>query len=92
MYRNTDLPDSTIVQVSLSIGQIRIVDRLVSKDLQQVEFGSGENVFEENELQRLNDVLWPILKIEMSREERIERLKGIWTQDEIDRAIEIGAL
>ncbi|MGZ8250892.1 MAG: hypothetical protein ACXW1P_00985 [Methylophilaceae bacterium] len=92
MYRNTDLPDNTLVQISLTIRQVKIIDRLVENDLVEIEQFTGENIFKETELQQLMDVFFPILKIKETREENIARLKGIWSQEEIDRAIEIGAL
>lgn len=64
----TDKPDSEVVQVSLTIKQVKALERLVSCDLVDAE-QYGESMIPEKDLQRLCDALWEHLHIPLTPDE-----------------------
>ena len=55
-YRTTDAPDDSQVEITLTIGQMKILDQLVGLELGDAERGTSP--YEERPLQRLCDILW----------------------------------
>lgn len=85
-YRNTDAPDDSTVQVTLTIGQIKQLDKLVDSDLANAE-QHGESMVPEKELQRLTNIFWPFLRIKLTEEEEIAHIKQLriqWARDELE--------
>lgn len=64
----TDKPGFEKVQVTLTINQLRILDRLVSSDLDEAET-FGESMATAKDLQKLCDVLWSHLYVPLTPEE-----------------------
>jgi hypothetical protein len=83
-YRITDAPDSTIVDLKLTIGQLKILDKLVDYELADAE--RGESSYEEEPLQRLVDKFWQHLHIPLTEEEQRARwteLRRKWANEEL---------
>lgn len=87
-YRNTDVPDSTIVQVSLTIKQVKALDKLAELDLAEAET-YGISTFPKRELQRLIDVFHPIINIPLTEAEeqaKLDAWRRKYTADAYEQA------
>lgn len=72
-YRLTDAPDSAVVKLQLSIGQIKVLESLVSFELADVECGHSST--DEKTLQTLCDAFWRHLHIPLTPEEEAAKVK-----------------
>jgi hypothetical protein len=84
-YRNTELPDKTPVQLTLTLGQVKILEQLVNTELAEVEMHDG-SPFEEKPLQRLLDLFWPHLYIQLTETEeqaKADDLRRQWANAEL---------
>ena len=70
-YKKNEAPDSEKVTLTMTMGQVRFLDRMVGMALHDVaEFGEDE-FNKEKPLQKLTDVFSLILDIEMSEAEQL---------------------
>lgn len=67
-YRITDAPNTSIVKLELSMAQIKLLESLVSSELNDVEH--GDSLTDENALQGLCDVFWRHLHIPLTAAEQ----------------------
>lgn len=72
-YRLTDAPDSDVVKLQLSIGQIKVLESLVGFELGDVECGHSST--DEKTLQTLCDTFWRYLHIPLTPEEEKAKRK-----------------
>lgn len=63
-----DKPDFEVVQVSLTIKQLKLLEQLAEEELEQAAM-FGEAIAPEKELQRLCDTLWENLNIPLTPDE-----------------------
>lgn len=85
-YRHTDVPDSTTVQITLSVKQVKQLNQLAELDLVEAET-YGISAFPESELQRLIDVFWPILHIKLTEAEaqaKAHESRRKWANSELN--------
>lgn len=85
-YQPTAAKDATVVSITLTVGQVKTLNRLVECDLVDAE-QFGESMVPEKELQRLIDVFWPVLNIRLTPEEEkahSEALRIQWAKDELE--------
>jgi hypothetical protein len=69
-YRKNDSPSKTKYQVTLTLEQLRLIDKLTECELREIEnFGPNE-LYDRNELEKVLDAIWPYLNIELSAEEQ----------------------
>ncbi|MES2636545.1 MAG: hypothetical protein V4605_04410 [Pseudomonadota bacterium] len=72
-YRTTDAPDSSIVKIELSIGQMKVLEKLVGAELGDAERGYTDT--DEKTLQTLCDIFWAHVKVERTPEEEAAHTK-----------------
>lgn len=73
-YKNTELLDSTKIDLTLTLRQIKSLDYAVGYLLGHVERGLAN--YPEKPLQKLCDVFFPILNVELSEEEKLQHMRA----------------
>lgn len=69
-YRKNESPGKTKYQITLTLDQLRLIDKLTSSELSEIEnFGPNE-VYDHKQLEKLIEAIWPCLYIELSQEEQ----------------------
>jgi hypothetical protein len=63
-------PDADIINLTMTLGQLRLLDKLVGVELAEIEtYGEIENGFKAKDLQNLTDLFWDYVQIPRTAEE-----------------------
>ncbi len=73
-YKSNDADPNSIIQLSLTLRQIRLLDKLVSEELSAVEY--GESKTDEKSLQSLIDAFFDHVHERKSEAERVQEQKA----------------
>lgn len=75
MFQTSNIRNNEITTLHLSIGQCKLVEKLLDEELHEAE--TGTSVFSENALKALLDVFMPITReTDTERQQRFEQWIG----------------
>ena len=87
-YKSNDAPDNQKVSITLSMGQVRYLDKLIGSALSDVEEYGEDEFYKSKPLQKLCDVFFPLVNTEMSEAEQTAATQA-WiakfTKDDYER-------